>query len=193
MTSSTSQVIQDPSSGPRTNENKGLNPLRQFQESLCVALSGPAGPWTSTHSAAPITCHMAGLGWENAPPSSICGPFLPLSSSFPHGCLTLKANAPAHPEAPGDVTPPDPCTFIKERLSGSEERTQTLYLFWLPSLPFHVFHSCAVTEVVYRNAVESENAADVGVRKEPLHSSAGWTGRAHRVGVLCLQSGLSSL
>jgi len=113
-------------------------------------------------------------------------PTLPLSafpsSPLPFGCLTLK---PAHPEAPGDVTPPDLFTFIKERVFG--------LLSLLPSLLLHVLHSCALTEAVYHSectsAVTTENAAVVGVRKarERAATFQRWldrTGSAFRAGSL---------
>lgn len=87
------------------------------------------------------------------------------SPPFPWGAETLKANTPAHPEAPADVTPPDPCTFIKEGLFffgivGREREIVSLHAA-LSSFPhFFFFHSRALTEAVYRGG-RLESAADV--------------------------------
>ncbi|CAB1452902.1 unnamed protein product [Pleuronectes platessa] len=135
---------------------------------------------------------MTGLGKKGPPFTSICGPSPPL----PLGCLTLKANSLAHPEAPGDATPPDPCTFIKERgfwFGKENTNSLSLSLSSLALLAFHVFHSCALTEVVHRSgftsAVTSENSVAGRPGSEPLHSSADRAGQAPGVGMLCLQSG----
>lgn len=72
--------------------------------------------------------------------------------------------------------PLTPAHSSKGGFFGSEERTLTRLFPSLPSLLFRVFHSCALTEVVYRSeftsAVTSENAADVGVGKAGERAAA---------------------
>lgn len=109
-----SHVIKDTSSG----QKKGLHPLQQFQEALCGRLSIcplTNRTWTNTHSTAPTTRPVCGGPRKKGPPAP---PLVVLYCPRPLWCLTLKAHTLAHPEAPGDVTPPDPCTFIKERVFG---------------------------------------------------------------------------
>lgn len=108
-----------------------------------------------------------------------------LSIPLPLGRLTLKVNTPAHPEAPDDVTPPDPSTFIRKRVSGLEEKAQIQLSPCFLSHPFCIFHSYALTEAIYHvnSPVLSHlrtllMLASGRPGNEPLHSSAGWTGQA---------------
>lgn len=114
-------------------------------------------------------------------------PFVVLSIPLPLGRLTLKVNTPAHPEAPDDVTPPDPSTFIRKRVSGLEEKAQIQLSPCFLSHPFCIFHSYALTEAIYHvnSPVLSHlrtllMLASGRPGNEPLHSSAGWTGQAQR-------------
>lgn len=110
---------------------------------------------------APLSHDRAG-GKKGPPPP----PSAVLSSPLPLGSLTLKAKTLAHPEAPGDVIPSDPCTFIKHRVFVIGGENTNLSLTLLPPLSLSMlFHSRALTEAVYRSgfngAVRSESAADL--------------------------------
>lgn len=202
-----SQVIRDTSS----RERKGPHPPSSSSREVSVRpselppLSSTGRPGRGlTHSVqlppqALLSHDGAGEGREKrgSPSSSICGPFLP--PPLPLGCLTLKANAAAHPEAPVDVTQPDPNAFIKERgcfWTGGEDANSSLSML-SPSLPFHVLHSCALTEAGHRREFCSAvtNSTDVGVREAGgANDYIPWCwldGTDPCCAMLCLQSGLS--